>query len=1167
MFALLAIAPLLLGVPTEPSWNVVPTPDGHIALAQGVLSGPSAGDLREAARAFVLSHRAELGLPITSSLGPAQTFATRFGGSVHLPQLVDGLEVYGGKVIVTFDLQGRVVRVASSLRSYDRVKLSWSLTGPQALLAGARQIEGAVFQNGGVPYGGYQQKMFPVGDELHAGYFVWVPTWKTSQNWHLAIDATDGTVLWSEDRVRHGFEANVYASSPGGLSTGVGVTPLAPVTLDHFPAGVDGGKLSGELIRAFNCCPTANCNLDAGAPARRATGMFQTFGGTVSYDLAICDRYQRATNDPAVNPNGNYLYAPTDVPTGAGPNPQSPADFDEFAEVHAYFHVNKVYDYLRALSIGPLTADAGFSAFAMRDSKLGKVPAIQVNASEPAFPQSPNAQGVYVSNTMTRVENAMFLARENMQAVTVPEFAFDTDALVIYQGDKADFAYDAPVVWHEFGHGAIYSTSNWNRGVEIDARSSNDESSALHEGVADVIAFMVGQESAIGQYVGPRTDFGSAALRNANNTDKCPDVLWGESHQDSQHFAGAIWQARATAFQGTDQGRTFDAAFYAALVSFPPNVGFEKAAAIISSAVGLAFPALPLAQAQMKQIFDARGVSSCSKVLDVTSIPSPRKVYIISGSAYAALGSGQGVPGPYQMKIRVPKGAKSVTLSGPYFSGGGSTTARLALLAKANQPITFTRAGQTLTHDADKSVVPTAGGGTMSGTALIDVPCGGELYFRPGLLVRRGRQLRGHPRRGHGDRRRHRRPRCGHAAAARRRDSSPGERHRRDLPDAPGRGGADGLRLLRGGCRAVVAGAARRAAAATSRAPSAVSAIDPEVRFSDGGVELLWRSESGAPPPAKLARVGDRLNAQAALKRVKNEHLLYEGDFRNARQLLAAMGRKLGGGRRPENRSALEEFRAERAARLREHETLSRIVVKLDPKYRLAQLKNAPDVAEACTAVWGPAALPTVVPLKALIGMLGAAEWYRKGLAVRGLPGKLHPHYGVFLPTRSEYVDLLLEAPPPEGKRVFDLGTGTGVLSFLLLQRGATHAIGTDVDPRAVACAIENAQRLGLAGRFEAREESLFPPGRADLVVANPPWIPEPPKNRLDRAVFDENSAFLDGFLAGLAGHLGPGGEGWLLMSNLAELLGLRAPGSLAARFDAAGLQVSWTKSTQAQHP
>ena len=346
-----------------------------------------------------------------------------------------------------------------------------------------------------------------------------------------------------------------------------------------------------------------------------------------------------------------------------------------------------------------------------------------------------------------------------------------------------------------------------------------------------------------------------------------------------------------------------------------------------------------------------------------------------------------------------------------------------------------------------------------------------------------------------------------------------------------------------------------------------MSPLEPEVRFTHQGQELIWRSESDAPAPATLAPVDDRLDAEQALRRVrKGEHLLYEGDFRNAKQLLAAMGRRLDRGRAPKDQSLLELFRAERFARLAEHETLSRILVRLDPGYRPVGLKSAPDVAAACAAVWGPARLPTVVPLKALIGMLGAAEWYRKGLVVRGLPGKLHPHYGVFLPTRSEYVDLLLEAPAPTGKRVFDIGTGTGVLSFLLLQRGAVSAVGTDVDPRSVACATENAERLGFAGRFEAQQTELFPTGTADLVISNPPWIPEPPKNRIDRAVFDENHHFLEGFLAGLSSHLAHDGEGWLLMSDLAELLGLRPPQFLPDQMAAAGLRVKWKKAAPARH-
>ncbi|RYZ46996.1 MAG: methyltransferase, partial [Myxococcaceae bacterium] len=133
-------------------------------------------------------------------------------------------------------------------------------------------------------------------------------------------------------------------------------------------------------------------------------------------------------------------------------------------------------------------------------------------------------------------------------------------------------------------------------------------------------------------------------------------------------------------------------------------------------------------------------------------------------------------------------------------------------------------------------------------------------------------------------------------------------------------------------------------------------------------------------------------------------------------------------------------------------------------------------------------------------------------------------------------------------------------------QRGHGAALATDCDSRAVACARENAERLGLSQRFQVAEADLFPAGQADLVVCNPPWIPEPPKNRVDRAVFDEDSQFLRRFLEGLPAALTPGGEGLLILSDLAVLLGLRPPEWIEEQFARCGLTVAWRKSTPARH-
>jgi methylase of polypeptide subunit release factors len=309
------------------------------------------------------------------------------------------------------------------------------------------------------------------------------------------------------------------------------------------------------------------------------------------------------------------------------------------------------------------------------------------------------------------------------------------------------------------------------------------------------------------------------------------------------------------------------------------------------------------------------------------------------------------------------------------------------------------------------------------------------------------------------------------------------------------------------------------------------------------------------------------LGAKEALTRLAaGEWLLFEGDFHLGRQLLLSVQRRLE--KKPDpSVTPLAAFRAQRQARHEEHRVLGRLLVELNASYVLSN-RRAPDVRQACEEVWGPAAPEGIlVSLRELLGMMGAAEWRRKGLSVPGLKGALTPHYGVFSPTRHEYVSLVLAAPSPKGKTVFEVGTGMGVLSFILLQRGAARVVATDVEPRAVTCAQENAQKLGLADRFEVREQSLFPEGRADLVVFNPPWLPEQPMTRLDRAVFDEGGEALAGFLRGLPEHLTPGGEGYLLVSNFAELLGLRPKGYLSGAINEAGLTLKWKRAGPPSHP
>ena len=299
--------------------------------------------------------------------------------------------------------------------------------------------------------------------------------------------------------------------------------------------------------------------------------------------------------------------------------------------------------------------------------------------------------------------------------------------------------------------------------------------------------------------------------------------------------------------------------------------------------------------------------------------------------------------------------------------------------------------------------------------------------------------------------------------------------------------------------------------------------------------------------------------------------MLWRGDFQNARQLLQALARRADSkSRKPRPPPALPTtaFHLQRQAQSQRARTLGMLLLPLADDYSVP-LKRAPDVRQACAEAYGPAAGPSVVSLRELLGLIGAHEWRKTGIEIPALGGRIHPHYGVFAPVRSEYVGLVAEAPLPAPALplAFDIGTGTGVLAAVLAKRGIARIVATDRDPRALACARENLARLGLAAQVEVMQADLFPEGRAPLVVCNPPWIPARPSSPLESAIYDPESRMLRGFINGLAAHLEPGGEGWLVLSDFAEHLGLRPRAELLSAFDEAGLKVAARLDVRPHHP
>jgi len=350
---------------------------------------------------------------------------------------------------------------------------------------------------------------------------------------------------------------------------------------------------------------------------------------------------------------------------------------------------------------------------------------------------------------------------------------------------------------------------------------------------------------------------------------------------------------------------------------------------------------------------------------------------------------------------------------------------------------------------------------------------------------------------------------------------------------------------------------------------TAVVAAAPVLTWIEGDETRTqrWRSLSGAPAPKRVIVADDRISADAAYRLAcEGTAMLWRSDFQNARQLLQAIARRVDRKPHKQATSLIEAFNLHRQAQSQRARTLGMVLLPFEEDF-VIPLRRAPDVGHACLEAYGAGNGPFVASLTELLGAIGAHEWRKKGVEIAALGARIHPHYGVFSPVRGEFVQLVAEAPLPSRDCAFDIGTGTGVLAAVLAHRQVARVIATDSDPRALACARENIARLGLTERVEVVAADLFPAGRAALVVCNPPWVPARPSSPLEHAIYDPGSRMLRGFLAGLAQHLEPGGEGWLVLSDLAEHLGLRSRAELLAAIEAAGLKVVARTDTRPNHP
>jgi methylase of polypeptide subunit release factors len=152
-------------------------------------------------------------------------------------------------------------------------------------------------------------------------------------------------------------------------------------------------------------------------------------------------------------------------------------------------------------------------------------------------------------------------------------------------------------------------------------------------------------------------------------------------------------------------------------------------------------------------------------------------------------------------------------------------------------------------------------------------------------------------------------------------------------------------------------------------------------------------------------------------------------------------------------------------------------------------------------------------------------------------PTVFHPRF--FL--ASEYFAGCIGRLDLRGKRVGDIGTGSGILALAAARAGAAHVLAVDINPHAVRAASDNARHNGYGERVNAVCSNLLsalaPRPLFDVILSNPPFFPGEPRDLADRA-WHAGPGYRDieSLFEQARERLAPGGTFYLLLSSQSDL-------------------------------
>lgn len=707
------------------------------ASASVVAPTPVVDDARKSAQQAALAAaygmRDQLALG-DSTLVVGAVHPTANGGHiVRLAQQVAGFPVEDAVVTVRLDSKNHVLRVSSSAIDVMLEDATPRLPGAQALEIARSAVQLPVPSTPS----GYGHLLV-----TRAGHLAWrvqVTVAMPVAAPVVVVDARTGDVLSVRNAARYaGRKANVFASGAAAKAArqadgSFSADATVEVPLEHVDATLEGDNLYNSRLIGLNCCPNAECDGES-APVMHDGSFPLGQGIAVNFEAAMCDERPLAIADS----DGNFLASPAREPASANaPVPGPSEQNDVFSEINAFHHASNALAYIESLDATfqlppdarPLHVTTNFLLPDFNEIMQGDLNAL--------YQKVLRGEKVVVDK-LARMDNAMYFPKGagEQLGVVVPGYTRDADSIIFFQGNTADFGYDPAVIVHELGHGVVAATAQL-ADYSTDEQGIIDAPGAMNEGFADYWAAAHFNNPRIGEYVGDLSGSGEGSLRNLENDFSCPSVIWGEVHQDSQHFSAALWAARKDVAGNEAQKRIdFDRAVLAAMRALTPTSSFEEAVEALALELNEALN--PAAKAALEARMSERRVTGCERIVDLTSEKSLSNIFF--APADESRGWKPFAPGPLQFRLQAPRGTNriAVTVEGsagdmgglglPGMGGGQSTPKPIALL-KADAQVAFTYDAQ-VGHDAQAEKTFGSDGSVVFGGADgVSAGCEEKTFF------------------------------------------------------------------------------------------------------------------------------------------------------------------------------------------------------------------------------------------------------------------------------------------------------------------------------------------------------------------------------------------------------------------------------------------------------